>query len=69
MDADTEQVLATAQLVVEQYSAANGAMTLYLTATSGYLLVAYLVGKDLTRLQTVIITVLMQSLRQSVHWR
>ena len=46
MDADTEQVLATAQLVVEQYSAANGAMTLYLTATSGYLLVAYLVGKD-----------------------
>jgi hypothetical protein len=58
MDADTEQVLTTGQLVVEQLSAANGAMTLYVTVTSGYLLVAYLVGRDLTRLQTTIITVL-----------
>ena len=31
---------------------------LYLTITSGYLLVAYLAGKDLTQLQVFIITVL-----------
>ncbi len=58
MDAETEQTLAVAQLVVEQLGGANGAMTLYLTVTSGYLLVAYLAGKELTRLQAAIITCL-----------
>ena len=56
MDAETEQAIAVAQLVVEQLGGANGAMTLYLTVTSGYLLVAYLAGKELTRLQVAIIT-------------
>jgi hypothetical protein len=58
MDSDTEQVLAVAELVVAQLSGASNAMALYVTVTSGYLLVAYLVGKDLTRLQAAIISVL-----------
>jgi len=58
MDPETEQVLAATQIVVEQLGGANGAMTLYLTVTSGYLLVAYLAGKELTRLQAAIITCL-----------
>ena len=58
MDAENEQTIAVAQLVVEQLGGANGAMTLYLTVTSGYLLVAYLAGKELTRLQAAIITCL-----------
>ena len=58
MDADTEQVIAVGQLVVEQLGGAQGAMTIYLTGTSGFLLVAYLVGKELTRSQVVIINCL-----------
>jgi hypothetical protein len=58
MNSEVEQVLATATLVTELLNAASGAMSLYLTVISGYLLVAYLVGKDLTLLQTTIITTL-----------
>ena len=58
MDAETEQMIAVAQLVIEQIGGAQNAMTLYLTATSGYLLVAYLAGKELTRSQVVIINCL-----------
>ncbi|MEP5624734.1 MAG: hypothetical protein ABJP82_19345 [Hyphomicrobiales bacterium] len=58
MDAETEQMIAVAQLVIEQIGGAQNAMTLYLTATSGYLLVAYLAGKELTRSQVVIISTL-----------
>ena len=58
MDADVEQIIAVAELVVELLGNGGSAMGLYVTVTSGYLLVAYLAGKDLTRLQTVIISVL-----------
>ena len=58
MEADVEQIIAVAELSTELLSNAGEAMGLYVTVSSGYLLVAYLVGKDLTRLQAVIITVL-----------
>jgi hypothetical protein len=58
MAPDVEQILATATLVTELTGASASAMSLYLTATSGYLLVAYLRGKELTVLQTAIITTL-----------
>jgi hypothetical protein len=58
MDADVEQILAVAELTTELLGNAGSAMGLYITITSGYLLVAYLAGKYLTRLQTVIISVL-----------
>jgi len=58
MNSDIEQVLTTATLVTELFEAANSSMSLYLTVMSGYLLVAYLAGKQLTFLQTSIITVL-----------
>lgn len=56
MDQNVEQIIAAAQLVTENMGQSQGAMSIYLTVTSGYLLVAYLVGKDLTRLQVTIIT-------------
>ena len=58
MTGDVEQILATATLVTELMSGAGNAMSLYLTVVSGYLLVAYLAGKELTSLQTFIITTL-----------
>lgn len=58
MDANLEQVIAVAQLTTEILGQAQSAMGLYLTVISGYLLVAYFLGSELTRLQTVIITVL-----------
>jgi hypothetical protein len=58
MAPDVEQILATASLVTELMGATSSAMSLYLTATSGYLLVAYLRGKELTVLQAAIITTL-----------
>jgi hypothetical protein len=58
MNGDIEQLLVTATLVTELFDAASSAMSLYLTVVSGYLLVAYLVGKKLTFLQTTIITIL-----------
>jgi len=58
MNSDIEQLLATASLVTDLFEAANSSMSLYLTVMSGYLLVAYLVGKELTFLQTAIITML-----------
>ena len=46
------------ELVAEFNVAGMTAMTLYLTAVSGYLLVAYMIGSKLTRLQCTIITCL-----------
>ena len=48
----------TIQLVTELMGQGQVSLGLYLTVTSGYLLVAYLVGNDLTRLQVFIVTVL-----------
>jgi len=53
-----EQTIAVAQLSTELIAGASNAMSIYLTVTSGYLLVAYLAGKDLTRMQAAIITTL-----------
>jgi len=58
MNIEIEQTIATAQLVTELLGQAQSSMSLYLTITSGYLLVAYLAGKNLTRLQAAIVTVL-----------
>ena len=58
MTSDVEQILTTATLVTELMANAGSAMTLYVTVVSGYLLVAYLVGKELTFLQTTIISTL-----------
>ncbi len=58
MDADVEQIIAAAELTTELLGNAGSAMSIYVTITSGYLLVAYLAGKDLTRLQAVFISVL-----------
>jgi hypothetical protein len=44
------------ELVAEFNVAGMTAMTLYLTAVSGYLFVAYMIGNKLTRLQCAIIT-------------
>ena len=62
MDADVEQIIAVAELTTELLGNAGSAMGLYVTVTSGYLLVAYLAGKELTRLQAVIISVLFVTL-------
>lgn len=58
MDADVEQVIAVAQLSTEILGQAQVSLNLYLTTVSGYLLTAYFIGKDLTRAQCLIITVL-----------
>ncbi len=58
MTGEVEQILSAAALVNDLVGNASGAMGLYLTVISGYLLVAYLVGKNLTFLQTMIITTL-----------
>jgi hypothetical protein len=58
MTHDVDQILATATLVTELLGGASSAMSLYLTVLSGYLLVAYLAGKQLSFLQTTIVTVL-----------
>ena len=58
MTGDLEQLLATATVVSELLAGATSAMSLYLTVVSGYLLVAYLAGKELSSLQTTIVTTL-----------
>jgi hypothetical protein len=58
MAPDVEQALATATLVTHLMGGASSAMSLYLTANSGYMFVAYLRGKELMVLQVVIITTL-----------
>ena len=58
MDADTEQILMTASLVSDMFAYAMTAMTLYVTAVSGYLLVAYFIGQSLTFIQVSTFTVL-----------
>ena len=61
MTDDVEQILATANVVSDLLAGSTSAMSLYLTVMSGYLLVAYLVGKELSFLQTTIITTLFVS--------
>ena len=58
MDDNVEQIIEVAQLVADLTNSAHESLTLYVSVTSGYLLVAYLVGKDLSRLQVFIVTVL-----------
>ena len=58
MDANVEQVIAVATLTTEILGQAGEAMNTYLVGVSGYLLVAYFIGKDLSPLQAMIITVL-----------
>ena len=58
MEADVEQIIAVGEMVGEFYGQAMVAMSLYVTAVSGYLLVAYFVGERLTALQTAIFTCL-----------
>jgi hypothetical protein len=58
MTEDVEQVLAAATLTAELIGQASTNMSLYITAVSGYVLIAYFLGKNLTRLQAAIITVL-----------
>ena len=58
MTDDVEQILATANVVSDLLAGSTSAMSLYLTVMSGYLLVAYLVGKELSFLQTTIVTTL-----------
>ena len=58
MDANVEQVIAVATLTTEILGQAQEAINIYLVGVSGYLLVAYFIGKDLSPLQAMIITVL-----------
>lgn len=58
MTEDVEQILAAASVVTEMLGQATTATSLYFTAVSGYLLVAFFKGKDLGRLQAAIITVI-----------
>jgi TRAP-type C4-dicarboxylate transport system permease small subunit len=58
MEADAETVIAVAETVGEFYGQAMVAMSLYVTAVSGYLLVSYFVGPRLTRFQAIIFTCL-----------
>ena len=61
MTDDVEQILATATLVTELLGNSISVVGLYLTVLSGYLLVAYLAGRELSFLQTTIITTLFVS--------
>ena len=45
-------------VLISYNTAAMSALALYLTTVSGYLIVAYLAGKNLTASQTVIVSVL-----------
>ncbi len=56
MEAEIEQLLMTASLVSDMNGYAMTALSLYVTAVSGYLLVAYLIGPKLTLIQVVIFT-------------
>jgi hypothetical protein len=58
VEANVEQVIAVANLTTEILGQAQEAMNIYLAGVSGYLLVAYFLGKDLSPLQAMIITVL-----------
>jgi hypothetical protein len=52
----TEADMGILELVVEFNVAGMTAMALYLTVVSGYLLMAYIIGRSLTTLQCAIVT-------------
>lgn len=56
--ADVEQILATAEVVNTNLGNAGDAMTTFISVVGGYLLVAYLAGKNLTKAQTILISAL-----------
>ena len=56
MGADAERIVAVAETVGEFYGQAMVAMSLCVTAVSGYLLGSYLVGLCLTRFQAIFFT-------------
>lgn len=56
MDANVEQVIAVATLTTGLHGQAQEAMNIYLVVISGYLLVAYFLGKQLTSFQTWLLT-------------
>ena len=58
MDVHIEQTLMTASLVSDMFGYAMTAMSLYVTAVSGYLLVAFFIGPKLTLVQTATFTIL-----------
>ncbi|MEP0200925.1 MAG: hypothetical protein ABJ084_03830 [Halioglobus sp.] len=58
MKEDVEQILAAADVVNTILANAGDAMTGFITVIGGYLLVAYLAGKDLTKAQTILISAL-----------
>lgn len=58
MDADVEQIVTVAAVAGDFYGQAMVAMSLYVTAVSGYLLVSYFVGQRLTTIQAAIFTCL-----------
>ena len=58
MTEDVEQILKTASVAVEFTSLSASYTTMYLTFLFGYLIVAYMYGKQMRRSQVVIITTL-----------
>lgn len=56
MDLEVAQVIGLGSLITDILANAISAMALNITVMSAYLLVAYLVGKELTRSQTIIAT-------------
>ena len=56
MDPEVAQVVGVGGLITDVLANAISAMALNITVMSAYLLVAYLVGKDLTLSQTIIAT-------------
>jgi hypothetical protein len=56
MDPEVATAIGLTGLIVDVLANAISAMALNITVMSAYLLVAYLVGKDLTRSQTLIAT-------------
>ena len=58
MNEDVDQILATGEVVAELVGQVGDYTALYLTLLSGYLIVAYVQGKHLSRMQAAIITTL-----------
>ena len=58
MAKDVEQIMMTANVVIEILAWTTSLLALYVTAVSGYLLVAYLLGNQLNRIQVLTFTVL-----------
>ena len=58
MNEDVDQILATGAVVAELVGQVGDYTALYLTILSGYLIVAYIQGKHMSRMQTAIVTTL-----------